>query len=339
MKTEPKHRTRLTVAALGLIVLAPACGPDPAPPAAGFQPVKLEGGIRENEDLSAVAFLDPGLALASDEGDLVQFLAPGSDPGSFVKGPDPVALTEFDREVDIEGLERSGDWLYVLGSHSIKRPRLDADDSPRENRRRIAGVDPEPFRQRVFRIPLHANRKGRAAEIGLRPILERDPLLAPFTRIPAGENGLNLEGLGADGTTVYCGLRSPVLRGGYVPVVVFPFDRPADYTLRFVELGGRGIRGMARVDEGWLLLAAFERGPSEEVEIFFWNGADQLPGPDGRRPRAERLVVWPGEPDGVAEAITVLAEEEDGYEVLVLFDGIPDGAARRGRVPRPEDGS
>ena len=115
--------------------------------------------------------------------------------------------------------------------------------------------------------------------ISLRPILERDPVLGPFTRIPGKENGVNLEGIAVHDSKLYVGFRSPVLREGYVPVMVFSFDEPEKYALRYVQLGGRGIRSMARVEGGFLLLARSAQSGGRRYGVYLWDGSDQVPAP------------------------------------------------------------
>ena len=100
-----------------------------------------------------------------------------------------------------------------------------------------------------------------------------------------------------------------------------------------VQLGGRGIRAMAAVEDGFLLLARFDAGPKNSFGVFFWDGADQLPGRDSVTAPVRLLAelpVGPGAPEGLA----VLAEDEDGYRVLVLRDGVAGGAPRVFALPR-----
>jgi hypothetical protein len=41
------------------------------------------------------------------------------------------------------------------------------------------------------------------------------------------------------------------------------------------------------------------------------------------------------DPDAQAQSVTLLAECESHYEVLVVYDGVDGGAATRFRVPKP----
>lgn len=171
--------------------------------------------------------------------------------------------------------------------------------------------------------------------VSLETVLREDPVLGPFTRIPAVENGVNIEGLAADGRMLYLGFRSPVLREGYVPVMLMRFDKPEDHELRFVRLKGSGVRSLARVADGFLVLAAPERGAETQSAIYHWNGLDQVPGAGKRQGRVERLLELAPVRGGTPEGLTVVAEREDYYEVIVVHDGIPGGHPLRLRVPRP----
>jgi hypothetical protein len=120
-----------------------------------------------------------------------------------------------------------------------------------------------------------------------------------------------------------------------VPVMVMRFDEPEQYELRFLQLRGAGVRSLARVGDGFLVLASPERQAKERSAIFHWNGLDQVPGRGSRGGRLERLLDLEPVRGGAPEGLTVVAEEADHYEVIVIHDGIPNGYPLRLRVPRP----
>lgn len=324
--------------ALLLIVAGYACGPSTGGVATEIPlvTVEIEGTIARGADLSGVAALDGRLFVASDEGARLQILEPGPAPGTYRVREEPLALLPGEVEIDLEGLAVEEGILYALGSHSLVRPRMRADRDVAENKRRLRRIAAEPARDRLFRIHLQAHGPDSSPtveSINLRPILEADVILAPFARIPGKENGVDIEAVAADGERLYLGFRSPVLRGGLVPVMVLPFDAPERYELRFVDLGGRGIRGMSRIDGGFLLLAGFERGPDTR-ELYSWDGTDGVPGRDAGSRAPQALGTIEASSAGRAEGIAVIESTDAYFDVIVVLDGVDRGAIRRGRVPR-----
>ncbi len=232
-------------------------------------------------------------------------------------------------------MARDARTLYVLGSHSLKRKLIRPDEDYSENRARLQTVSPELHRHRLYRLELDTETGEPTAEIesiSLRSILAGDPILSPFTAVPAVENGVNIEGLAADGSTLYLGFRSPVLREGYVPVMRLSFEAPERYELLFVQLQGRGIRSLVRVDDGFLILARRER--EDESVVYHWNGLDMVPGHGVTRGSLRRLIELPQVAGGIPEGMTVVAMHERYYEMIVIYDGLPGGHPLRLRLPR-----
>ncbi len=144
----------------------------------------------------------------------------------------------------------------------------------------------------VYRLTVDAQGafSGPVERKSLAGFLKGNSILKRFAEIPSKENGIDIEGLAADaGGKLFAGLRGPVLRGNFVPVLVFDFDHPEAATLRFVNLKGLGIRDMAAVKDGFLMLAGpVGEGPAD-FRIFFWDGADAIPGkPQPRREQGLR---------------------------------------------------
>lgn len=296
------------------------------PPALGsgvqeIEQVRLLGPLHGSGDFSAVAGGSDLLLVASDEDARIQLLDPLPEGHGFRAREDPIQLSADGEEIDIEGLAKSGAWVYAIGSHSLVRKAFDADDPVQKNRERALAAVHEPARDRLLRLRLDAAGRvtGSIESASLRGILEKDPLLGPFSRIPGKENGVDIEGLAVAGDRLFIGLRSPVLRSGHVPVLLLTFDDPQSYELRLVDLGGRGIRDMQRVEGGFLLLAGGD-GPAT---IFFWDGNDQVPGKD--RPAAQAIPL--GEvsaPEGARpEGLAVVRESPASYEAIVVHDGSP----------------
>jgi len=325
-------------AAVALTITLVCCALAPLRAETPAEPIRLTGEIYRGEDLSAIVAIGQFLVIGSDEGSRIQILEPDETPGSYRPRETPIQLLRGDQEIDIEAMAFADGVLYVLGSHSIKRKLIDPDGEYVENRALLETVSPEPHRKKLFRVEVDEESGLLASTIdvvSLETVLKEDPVLGPFTRIPAVENGVNIEGLAADGRMLYLGFRSPVLREGYVPVMLMRFDKPEDHELRFVRLKGSGVRSLARVADGFLVLAAPERGAETQSAIYHWNGLDQVPGAGKRQGRVERLLELAPVRGGTPEGLTVVAEREDYYEVIVVHDGIPGGHPLRLRVPRP----
>lgn len=144
-------------------------------------------------------------------------------------------------EIDIEGMGEANHYLWLIGSHSLKRKQPDPNHRDvAKQLDKLAKVKQEPNRNLLARIPLlrhpetgeyelfkeapHPTKPGhmlRAAQLHgsdtsneLTDLLAHDPHLKHFLKIPGKDNGLDIEGLAAtpDGR-LFVGLRGPVLRG------------------------------------------------------------------------------------------------------------------------------
>ena len=131
---------------------------------------------------------------------------------------------------------------------------------------------------------------------------------------------------------MYIGFRGPVRDGtAYVlRVAVDPlFDgAPADPKLLPVELGqGLGVRDLATVADGLLVLAGPEADQGAAPAVFFWDGAGSKPHSLG-----ELRTDLPA--DTKPEGLLVLGEDAQDYRVLVFCDGAKDGGPAAYRVPK-----
>jgi hypothetical protein len=330
LSTLPAMVVALAAGVLSLVACA-------AEPPVEVEKLRFEGALHEPEDLSAVEILGDLLIVGSDEGERIQLLRAQEDGSTYEVLSEGIALIPSGEEIDIEGLAREERTVYVLGSHAIKRRRIRPEQTWAENRQRLATVEPEAPRHRIFRVeidPASGRPEGPVKSISLRTLLERDPILAPFTLIPGKENGVNIEGIAVRNEKLYLGFRSPVLREGFVPVMVLDYDEPGGYELRFVQLAGRGIRAMAPVRDGFLVLAGFARSGGRPYALFFWDGEDQIPGRDVTVSHARLLAKWPLEAGGDAEGLAVLSESDEEYTILVVHDVVPGGAPVRARIKK-----
>jgi hypothetical protein len=263
----------------------------------------------------------------------------------------------FDEEADIEGIARSGGWLWVVGSHSLARKQIKPHHSDEKAVRRLAKIKRQSNRYLIARLavelgvdgrpePVRVSADGRrSALIGgagsenLADLLSDDEHLAPFLAIPSKDNGLDVEGIAAHGDALYVGLRGPVLRGWAVVLELLPVPDPTDparlalgawadetgtrYRKHFLNLGGLGVRDLCPDGDDLLVLAGPSMALSGPVRVYRWHGA--ATGETGQVVRGEEISLETELPhgDGVdhAEGIA-LVEQGDGAgaRLLVVYD-------------------
>lgn len=341
--------------------------PNPRPALLKFDPAldRLDDEGKELRDgLSALALVGDTLWLACDETTRLDCLTRAE--GDIYDGHEQFPLADFlnlqaeeKEEADIEGLDVADGYLWLVGSHSLKRTRPKPGRTPEQNRERLAEVTADGNRFLLARIPLdkggkiHRLRKQTdeggqrrvAAQLhgddkasDLTTALEQDEHLGAFLKLPGKDNGFDIEGLAVSEGRIFIGLRGPVLRGWAAVLEVEVTDEDGDpsrlrlkaigpggrpYRKHFLELGGLGVRDLCADGNDLLILA----GPTMEldgpVNIFRWGG--------GARPAEESMIFADGlsrilpVPFGVgtdhAEGITFLpAVEGARREVLVVYD-------------------
>jgi hypothetical protein len=239
-----------------------------------------------------------------------------------------VELPAGDDEVDLEAVAVDRGSVYVTGSHAWTR---------RIKNGRIEAPQRKESREQVFRFALGADGTAGAIEgpKSLAAAIQADAVLKGFVGMASKENGIDIEGLAAKDGRLYFGFRGPVLRGGLVPVLSTTWDDMVGAAqVRYVRLDGRGIRELAAVEGGFLVLAGPTGDGDASYRIYYWDGADQL-SDDEEGPRPLPLldlpVTGPGKPEGLA----VLDVRGRTYELMLLCDGLPKGGLARLRLSRP----
>ncbi len=316
-------------------------------------------------DLSAVCLDGPWLWLAGDEAPRLDRLHVDGPDGSAYGDRRSFALGELvdlpdgpDEEVDVEGLDRSRDYLWLVGSHSRTRKQVRKGDDEGEALDNLATVRSHPNRHVLIRLPI-AEEDGEAVPVpsatspdgrqltaalldggvgGLVDVLSTDEHLAPFLAGPSKDNGLDIEGIVAVDDGVVVGLRGPVLRGWAVALELRLRDvpgRPARLALRrdghayrtyFLDLDGLGVRDLCRLGDDILVLAGPTTDLDGPVRLYRWHGAARKR--EARVVRGEQITRLPGDlPVGTdeeeghdhAEGITLLPDEQH-ESVLVVYD-------------------
>ena len=128
--------------------------------------------------------------------------------------------------------------------------------------------------------------KMKAGGDALDKALRDDVHIARFMRVPAKENGFDIEGVAARGDRVFLGLRGPVLRG-WALLLELQVKEPkrgrlklrkvgddgARYLKHFLDLGGLGIRELAFDGDALLILAGPTMDLDGPVVLYRWPGA------------------------------------------------------------------
>ncbi|MDQ6978797.1 MAG: DUF3616 domain-containing protein [Mariprofundaceae bacterium] len=295
--------------------------------------ITLPATVIASEDVSGIARLGSSLLVVSDEAsehneNVLQVLNAKHELTATI----PLLTGD---EVDLEGLAVEGRTVYAIGSHSSKRKRIKADKSYRKNLKsyRDDAIKDEAGRDFVFRVRFDKHGAVvNTAQISLHDVIQNSPVLTTFSRIPSKENGVDIEGLAVRDGWLYAGFRGPVFRGNRVPVLRFNFDHPTqDAQLLFVTLGGRGIRGITEVSDGFLLLAGPVGDGDGSYRIYHWDGNDTTPGkkrhgmPWGQVQLLGELVVPVGQK---AEGVTLMQESPQTYQLLIAYDN----AKQRDRI-------
>jgi hypothetical protein len=159
--------------------------------------VAFKGNVKKGKDISAVERVGKYLVLGSDEGNRVQVLR---EEGNHYRVERRVPLNDTEAEIDIEGIASEGNLVYVVGSHSWKRQKLDEDSDYLDNRQAIEQLHPPDSnsddRDSLYRFTL--DEDGQIANLvrkSLRGALNSHPVLVPFLEVPGKENGVDIEGI------------------------------------------------------------------------------------------------------------------------------------------------
>lgn len=270
------------------------------------------------------------------------------------KEPDPATLgtppettceeTKKFKDLDGEGVAYAEPFFYVVGSHGCSRK--DAE-----------------FRLSSFILArVRVDRQGRPVDSDGRPLAEArladavqttyrvsDLLMRAktvkkfFGEELETDNGLNIEGIAAQGDTIWFGLRGPVKHGsaflvggsasdlfrpGHAASVAAPIVVPLD-------LDGLGIRDLAALpDKRLLVLAGAVHKPEVTFRLFVVDPDSGAVSPVGPLPKVKqridgKVVI------GKAEGVMLAEVTADRAQIVVLFDGLVNGAPHRGEITLP----
>jgi hypothetical protein len=228
---------------------------------------------KARDNVSALVVRGDHLWLGGDEGTAIDRMTRDAT-GNFdshvrFQLKDLLALPAAPKEeIDIEGLDVDGGYLWLIGSHSAKRKKVDEELSDAENIDRLSKVEIDGNRFTLARVPLSADaepvkRRGALTAARLagdatgnllttalktdrhlgRFIPEKEKTIEPdkasVRGIPSKDNGFDVEGLAVSGDRVFLGLRGPVLRG-WAMVIELQVTGGSDGVLSLQPIGAKG---------------------------------------------------------------------------------------------------
>lgn len=309
-------------------------------------------------DLSAAVRIGSTLFLGSDEGVCIERLQRrerGWAGCGRVQLADCLPV-DAAQEADVEGLAEDDGWLWVLGSHAKTRPKLKKREDERLKLKSFADLKDTRARCLLARLPLAPDpqashllqpvaRDGeRSAQMlkqtrhgnALARALARDPLIGPFTAIPAKEGGVDLEGIAVAFPRVALGMRGPVIQA-YAVLIEFNMEErgPGELAIdgpiykRMIDLEGLGIRDLKRVGNDLLILAGPTTALDGPCAVYRWRNWMAEP-PTHRHTvclhRPERIIeLGFGRGDDHPEALAIM-DGDAGRQLLVICDS--PGAGR-----------
>jgi len=210
-------------------------------------------------------------------------------------------------EADLEGMAAADGFLWVVGSHGLKRKNAKPDRDHGENAKRLAKVALDGNRRLLACLPVEHDAEGtpclvRQAQDGRRALrlkgdaqtnlltraLADDPHFGHYMAIPGKDNGFDIEGLAVDGRRLLLGLRGPVLRGwsALLEIAVeargdslrlVPLDDSGALIRKhFLQLDGLGVRDLHFSGDDLYILAGPTMVLNGEIRLFKWPAARPL---------------------------------------------------------------
>ena len=332
--------------------------------------LEFEPGALVRENLSGAAFTGADwLWVAGDEACAVDRLqrlpSAGDERLRFGEGRS-FALSDLldlpgdaSAEADLEGMDVVDGWLWVVGSHGLKRKNAKPGRGDADNAKRLSKMSLDANRRLLARLPIEADaqgapclvreaRDGRAAmrlkgdeqDNELTRLLVDDVHVGPYMAIPGKDNGFDIEGLAVDGDRLLLGLRGPVLRGWSAILEIALEARGGQLRLKplddagtllrkhFLQLDGLGVRDLHFSGSDLYVLAGPTMVLDGDIRVFRWPGARELVAANREPVRFEadalrESVALPhGRGTDRAEAICDVPDEITGGRKhwLVLYD-------------------
>ncbi|QOZ51519.1 DUF3616 domain-containing protein [Bradyrhizobium sp. CCBAU 53338] len=247
-------------------------------------------------------------------------------------------LRNSDEELDAEGASTDGKYFYVTGSHSAKRKTCESNPGSRYVLRfpidPVSGKAVPSDRKETGALwSLMSSLPALADHVGEQKCLGREP--PPKAPELKGQRGVNIEGIAARDGQLHFGFRGPT-KNATAPILTTNarefFETPAPKaSVTFVEVGeGRGIRDLAPVKDGILVLAGPDDDTAHENVGWFlglWDGrpTDVAKLKDPIQLDLSGVKLRSCDEELKPEALAILRDDPDAYEVVIMSDGMCDG--------------
>lgn len=214
-------------------------------------------------------------------------------------------------EADIEGAATDGDLVFWITSHGRNK-----DGKKRESRHRFFATRLMPGETRRGLMPVGQPYAHLLRDLNDDPRYAGFRLKAAARRAPKDEGGLNIEALTtATEGAVWIGFRNPIPGGR---ALLAPLRNSREVVLSgtaarlgaplLLDLRGLGVRDIARLEEGWLILAG-RPDQGGGFRLFRW---------DGRTDRPDELPLQLP-PDFTPEAVLPVSGSAP-FQLLLLSD-------------------
>ena len=261
-------------------------------------------------------------------------------------------------EADLEGMAAADGFLWVVGSHGLKRKNAKPERGHADNAKRLAKVVFDGNRRLLACLPIEPDANGepclmRQTQDGRKALrlkgdaqtnlltraLADDPHFGPYMAIAGKDNGFDIEGPAVDGRRLLLGLRGPVLQGwsALLEIAIEPRDdhlrlTPLDDSgtlirKHFLQLDGLGVRDLHFSGDDLYILAGPTMVLDGDIRVFKWPGARPLLAANREPVRFEEALTESvplphGRGTNRAEAICALPAELSAGKPrwLVLYD-------------------
>ena len=243
-------------------------------------------------------------------------------------------------ELDGEGVAFADNYFYVIGSHGRPRHDKNALDQVKESARVAAGLAAS---SKLVRLKFDSATSAIAPEPDVPPssalakLIAAEPLFAPSAGKELEDGGVTVEGVAVSGQRLFAGFRGPVIENKSAVIMSaalghFFEGEAADAKLHLLPLGdGRGVRDLATVDKGILILAGPMQDTRGTYSVYWWDAVSN---------NAQVLMDFP---DFVSEkgkqwkpeALMPLDRDAGSLRVLVMLDSAKQGKPRAVRIPYP----
>jgi len=239
---------------------------------------KADSLVRSN--LSGAAFTGDWLWVAGDEAcglDRLRRLEPVGDEALRFGEVRDFRLAELldlpggpEDEADLEGMAVADGYLWVVGSHGLKRKNAKPDRGHAENAKRLAKLTLDGNRLLLARLPIELDAQGepcvvRRAQDGRKALrlkgdaqsnlltraLADDPHFGPYMAIPGEAGGEHLQLVPLD-------------------------DRGTLIRKHFLQLDGLGVRDLHFSGDDLHILAGPTMVLNGDIRVFKWPGARPL---------------------------------------------------------------